>query len=109
MAGTELTDWAKRGMEHSPVEAKIAKRLIKTLEAAGDPIIRIFDGDEYTDVEGKNDILNYLFNLDEAYLITESESWVRFIQGNGWDAISDYTVNLESALKPINDWVMSHY
>lgn len=31
--------------------------------------------------------------------------WVRLTPGNGSDVISDYTTNLESVLKPINEFV----
>lgn len=30
--------------------------------------------------------------------------WVRMVPGNGPDYISDYTTNLESVLKPVNDY-----
>lgn len=37
-----------------------------------------------------------------------SAGWVYMVYGNdGWDAISDYTVNLEGALKPVLDYAES--
>lgn len=30
--------------------------------------------------------------------------WVRLVPGNGPDVISDYTTNLETILKPVNDF-----
>lgn len=30
--------------------------------------------------------------------------WVRLVAGNGADVISDYTTNLETVLKPVNDF-----
>lgn len=36
------------------------------------------------------------------------KGWVRFVYGNnGEDVISDYTTNLESVLKPVNDYADS--
>jgi len=29
--------------------------------------------------------------------------WIKFMTGNGADALSDYTTNLEAILKPVND------
>jgi hypothetical protein len=88
------------------VEIKIIKATVKALLAAGFSL-SIYDGDEdvlqnngkgSTNVKAIHDAL---YNTDEDYLNVWSNGgqhigWVRFVYGNdGWDVISDYTVNLE--------------
>jgi hypothetical protein len=54
----------------------------------------------------KRAILAAMFTTDEEHLLVnynpvtnKSEGWIFFVYGNdGWDVISDYTTNLESAL-----------
>lgn len=104
MTTTDLTDWAKRSMEGRPTEATITRKVIAALKAAGKPVTVVFDGAERTPVDGKNAILNEVFNLDESYLITEDGSWVRLVMGNDYDIVCDYTTNLEDILQPISDW-----
>jgi hypothetical protein len=101
---TALTDWAKRSMAGRPTEATITRKVIKALKDAGQPVTIVFDGGERTPVDGKNAILNEVFNLDESYLITEDGSWVRLVMGNGYDIVCDYTTNLEDILQPVSDW-----
>lgn len=100
----ELTDWAKRSMEGRPTEATITRKVIKALKDAGKPVTIVFDGGEKVPVDGKNAILNEVFNLDESYLITEDGSWVRLVMGNDFDIVCDYTTNLEQILQPVSDW-----
>lgn len=62
--------------------------------------------DEWMDRES---LLDLLFNLDMATLICHppagKNGWVMFVFGNdGWDVISDYTMNLEDILQPITDY-----
>lgn len=51
-----------------------------------------------------------LFDLDDALLEVRDDGtgcfrgWIRLVFGNnGWDLISDYSVNLEEFLKPVNE------
>ena len=60
--------------------------------------------------EGKtDDLLGLLFDLDEANIIVKDATgkeigWILLVFGNdGWDLVSDYTVNLETFLKPLSD------
>jgi hypothetical protein len=58
-------------------------------------------------------ILAELFEVDDEYLgvfkpADNRIGWVRFVYGNdGYDVISDYTVNLEEVLKPVNEYARS--
>lgn len=108
----ELTDWAKRSMEGRPTEATITRKVIKALTDGGYTITHVFDGGERVPVEGKNAILNEVFNLDECYLIAANNSpcaefatsWVRLVMGNEYDIVCDYTTDLEQILQPVSDW-----
>lgn len=55
----------------------------------------------------RTEILAEMMAVDDEFLGVYHGSdrigWVRFVYGNdGWDVVSDYTTNLESALAPIN-------
>lgn len=93
------------------VEVEIIKATVKALLAAGFSL-SVFDGEEDHLIEpppsaeiqhGSTDtkaIYKALYETDEDYLNAwkdgEIFGWVRFVYGNdGWDVISDYTVNLE--------------
>lgn len=92
-------------MAARPVERKMLKRIRTALKAAGDPIIEAYDGEETTPVTTLRSLYETAFNLDEVYLFTKSGSWVRITMGEGWDALCDYTLDIEDALKPVNDWI----
>jgi hypothetical protein len=99
------------------VEADIAERTIKALFAAHFAI-RVNNGDEPSDTfhfdalagmqPSANFVLDAMFQTDDEFLEVSDAAqnprgWVRFVYGNdGYDVISDYTVNLESALAPVN-------
>lgn len=96
------------------IERKIARATIKALLNAGFTL-GVNDGEE-TVLRRCTDpktILAAMFSTDEDYLLVYEGAaaggkkppqigGVRFIYGNdGWDVISDYTLNLEEALKPV--------
>lgn len=92
----------------NPIEADLLKRIIASLESAGDPIVKIDDREEVSEVSTPREIFEAAFNLDELFLITKSGSWVRLTMGEEWDMICDYTTDLEDALKPVNEFVESN-
>lgn len=95
------------------IEWVIANRVIDDLLAAGF-LITVCDGEEgvgddvLTESTDKAAILEAMASTDEDFLhVTKSSEadligWVRLIYGNGIDLISDYTTNLEDALKGVN-------
>jgi hypothetical protein len=106
---TELTDWAKRGIAGRPIEADLVNKVIDGLAAAGKPVVKVFDHEQYHEVETREDILNLVFNLDEAYLIPEEGGYVWLVMGEGWTIITDYTLNLEDALSEVNEYVQNNW
>ena len=110
------------------VERKIADAAVKSLLAAGFVISVDNGGDEYELAHStdKDAILKAMFLADEDRLFVEPSStvkgtrrgnspwfgWVYFVYGNdGWDVISDYTINLEKFIgEGTEAWKISeHY
>lgn len=104
----EFAEFIDSNMAHNYIEAKILNRLIKAFKAAGDPIVNVWDGEEENPVSTSREIQEQVFNLDECHLYTQSGGWVFFVNGNEWDALSDYTTDLEPILAPVNEWIDKH-
>jgi hypothetical protein len=100
-----LQDFIKEQIKARPIEAKITRKVVRALKAAGTPVVKTWDGYESEKVETMQDVLEQAFNLDEVYLYTADGSWVRLVMGNEYDLICDYTTDLEDALQPVNDWI----
>lgn len=91
------------------VEKKIVIRTVAELLKAGYQL-SVFDGEEESRITwDAKELHKALMNTDEDFLNVwvEGEAkqfgWVKFVYGNyGNDVISDYTVNLESVLAPVN-------
>lgn len=91
------------------LEKKIARSAAEDLIAAGYSV-SVYDGEEVTLKESTDikAILKAMFTTDEDHLYAMAQGedgkskrvgWVQFTYGNdGWDVISDNTVNLEDAL-----------
>lgn len=92
-------------------EQDIVTRVIDVLLAAGYSLT-FDDGEGYRPLVPTKDraaLLAEAMEVDDerlrAYVGTDLKGWVYFVYGNsGYDVISDYTVNLESTLKPVNDY-----
>lgn len=93
------------------IERLIARQCIADLLAAGF-VVSVNDGEETTLAKSTDAtaIVGAMFTTDEDWLYLRDtrfpdapeghHAWVRFVYGNsGWDVISDYTTNLEDALK----------
>lgn len=92
------------------LEANIVKRTVRTLLANG-YTLRVNDGESLRPnepTESVTDILSELMEVDIEHLEAHKDgriSWVLFVYGNdGYDVISDYTVNLETVLQVVNDY-----
>lgn len=88
------------------VERKIVEAIVRALLDAGLGISIDNGGETFELTNSKNalEIRRHLFLADEDYIHAVKNGqhigWVYLVYGNdGWDVISDYTVNLESYLK----------
>ena len=93
------------GIAARPVEARLIRKIRKALEAAGTPVVKVWDSEEWVEVTTLRDLYEQAFNLDELYLYTESGSWVRLIMGEGYDLICDHTIDLDDALAPVFKYI----
>lgn len=108
----EFRAFIEDNMRGNHIEAKVLTKLVKVLNKGGNPITEVWydhTGHEAVKVDGLEAIQNEVFNLDEAFLVTKSGDWVRFILGNEWDVISDYTTDIEGLIEPVNTWIEKHY
>lgn len=101
MDNNRLSEFIDDAMAHMPAERKILRHVVRALRENGTPVRFVFDGEEEVEVHTLRDIQMQVFNLDDAYLFTESGSWVRLVLGNEWDTLTDYTTDLEDALAPV--------
>lgn len=86
------------------MELQIVRQVLADLHEAH-YTIEVFDGDEHIADLTDYQIVDMLFNLDEAHLFVrklhQSKSeFVFFVFGNeGWNVVSDYSTGLEEVLK----------
>lgn len=102
-------EFAAEQITARPTEAKIVRKIVRALKAAGDPIVSVWDGEEQVEVSTEADIMAQAFNLDSLGLYTKSDAWVGLQMGEGIDIMHDYSERLEEALKPVTDWIEAHY
>jgi hypothetical protein len=89
------------------IEKKIAKAVVREAIKLG-YTFEIDNGGDFGEeikTTHESETLKEMFatDQDELYLIKDGKKagWVYFVYGNdGYDVISDYTVNLEDLLKP---------
>ncbi len=91
------------------VERKIATAFVKAAVNVGYAIAVDYGDGESKRLTSAKTILAEMFQGDEdrLYLYNDMQGkpigWVYFVYGNdGWDVISDYTVNLEYLMGPAN-------
>lgn len=97
------------------LELRIVRKLVSSLTADG-WYITVDNGDmeEIRNSRKVTDIMKVVFLTDEDFLYVSKkptpegeqyDAFVMLIYGNdGWDVISDYSVSLESAVKPVMDY-----
>jgi hypothetical protein len=117
----------KRLIKRIEVEGKIARKTAQALLAAG-YTVGVNDGEDTTVTQSSSitEIMAAMFSTDEDYMLVYTATaaggesngvvdgegpradrahmgWIRLIYGNsGYDVISDYTVNLEDVVAPVN-------
>jgi len=105
---TDLTTYLTEQIAARPVEALMVRKVVRALKAAGTPVVRIWDGEEHVRVTSEKDVMDTVFNLDEAVLKTADGAGVFLVMGEGYEMICDYSVSLEDALAPVNAYVDAH-
>lgn len=91
----ELQDYIAEQIKARPIEATLVRKVYKALKAAGTPIVKGYDHEEWVTFETQKDVLNFAFNLDEFGLYTESGAMVWFVMGQGAEGLADYSMSLE--------------
>ena len=78
---------------HVRRERRIAWNLLSVLSARGFEVNGVFDG-EWNVVSSPVEAMSLMFNLDESIVAfkrgNDSRYWVKFVNGNDLDLISDY-------------------
>ena len=103
----QLREYIDKQVAQRPIEAKIIKRICRTLREAGTPITQTHDGMDFTAVHNTQDVLDQAFNLDEVTVFTADGHGIYLTMGQEWDTICDYHLVLEATLEPIMEWVCS--
>lgn len=109
MSQFDFAQFIKDAIANSPAEATIVRKVWKALKDAGNPVVSVWDGVESTPVATRQELLEQVFNLDQAWLYTKSGAFVFIVMGNEWDALADYNVSLEEALAPVNAYLQSKW
>jgi nicotinamidase-related amidase len=91
-------------MPHA-LEVQTVNRIVRAMREAGDPVVSVWDGEEDNAATTATQVREIVFSVDEAWLYTRSEGWIFLVCGNEGDMLTDYTLRLETALKPVNDWL----
>lgn len=104
-----LSESTKSSLAALPAEATTVRKVWKALKDAGNPVVRVWDGEESVPVATRDECLEAVFAVDQAWLYTASDQMVFVVLGNEWDALSDYSVSLEDVLKPVNDYLESKW
>lgn len=100
----------KRIIKRIETEAKIARKAVDSLLAAG-YTVGVHDGEEVVVRRSTsvNEVMKALASVDEEHLLAYDPATgkrvgaIYLVYGNdGTDVISDYSVSLEAAMKPVN-------
>jgi len=98
------------------IEAQIVNRLLDTIYDAHYQV-SVDDGENETppisarhrvrkDMDSTSRDMVYLWKRDDKGEM-QRQGWILLVYGNGVDILTDYSTNLESLLKPVNDWIYS--
>jgi hypothetical protein len=87
------------------IEERILNKIVKSLRDAGNPVVSVWNGEENIPATTNKAISEEVFSVDECHLYTKDDSWIFLVCGNDWEMLTDYTINLETALKPVDDYI----
>lgn len=105
---TYIAQQIAQQIKRRPIEARIVRKVVRALKAAGTPVVKTWDGFEWVEVRTEREVLETVFNLDEVRLYTADDGWVYLVMGQDWDTLCDWTMDLDEALMPVNDYIMKY-
>ena len=105
MSKINLDEYIARQIAARPVEATLVRKIVRALKAAGTPVVKGYDGEEFEKLTTEKSVLDFAFNLDEFRLYTADGAWVFVVMGQGAEGLTDYSLDLEDALEPLSDWI----
>jgi hypothetical protein len=105
-----LREFGRKVSATGKVERRVVANLFAHLAQHGWQLVHVNDGSDCTPVADAKAAMELMFNLDESFVRIERprlddesiSGWLRFVNGNGIDILSDYSVNLKSSLKDFN-------
>ncbi len=107
-----VSEFTTKAMWNLPVETEIVTRVMKAMEDNGTPVNHVWDGEEYVRVHTRDDILEAVFSVDMSRMCFipsrrsgVNMSYVLIVLGNEEDALADYTMDLETALQPVHEYI----
>jgi hypothetical protein len=86
-------------------EERIARKVYQACEAAGTPVVTIYDGGDYVDVTTEDEAVEAGFAVDIFRMVTTTNAAVLIVNGNEWDALSDYNVSLDEPMETVMEWI----
>jgi len=95
------------------LETRIARAFIKAAINHGYDVT-INDGEEDVLLNSTmcEEIIRQMFFYDDVFLMLKKPGklgWARFIFGNGWDVINDYSMNIEHDVMPLPQKISDRY
>lgn len=82
---------------------KASRKIIRALKLAGDPVVKVYDGEE--NVKGKErDLLEAVHSVDDSTLYTQSGAFIRIIGGNEseCDCVADWSMSIDETMKTVH-------
>lgn len=75
------------------IERKIVAGYLRAVARVGFRVLHVFDGDDRVKTRTRNDVMDAIFAVDEAWVVYQGGLWMRFVLGNGEDVLCDYGVS----------------
>lgn len=85
------------------VAVKASRKIIRAFKKAGDPIVKVWDGEEYI-TGNERDLLEAVHSVDYSSLYTESDGFICIVAGNESEAdcVYDWTMSIDGIMHTVN-------
>ena len=82
---------------------KASRKIIRAFKKAGDPIVKVWDGEEYI-TGNERDLLETVHSVDYSSLYSESGGFVCVVAGNESEAdcIYDWSMSIDGIMRTVN-------